>query len=151
MQSPRRSTFALDENFPQPILREAIRKFVLGIEIVLLVDLDPSLLGAYQDHELIANLAKRGVEGLITCDDNMVLRPEVLNAIEQTRFSVVTCRRVGNDPVRASGLLLVHLPDVAKLHDARVPQIWRLGTIESAPLDFAGHKKQVQGRARRRA
>lgn len=55
MQSRKRPTFALDENFPQPILREAINKYVLGIEIVLLVDLDPSLLGAYQDHELIAS------------------------------------------------------------------------------------------------
>ena len=60
---------------------------------MLLVDLDPSLLGAYQDHELIANLAKRGVEGLITCDDNMVFRSEVLDAMEQANFSVVTCRR----------------------------------------------------------
>jgi hypothetical protein len=149
VQSPERPTFALDENFPQPVLREAIDKFVLGIEIVLLVDLDPSFLGAYQDHELIATLAKRGVEGLITCDDNMVDRSEVLDAIEQARFSVVTCRRVGDDPVRASGLLLVHLPDVAKRHDRSHPQIWRLGTIESRPLEFSKHKKQVEGRVRR--
>jgi len=150
VQSRKRATFALDENFPQPILREAINKYVLGIEIVLLVDLDPALLGAYQDHELIANLAKRGVEGLITCDDNMVFRSEVLDAMEQARFSVVTCRRVGDDPVRASGLLLVHLPDVAKRHERRQPQIWRLGTSESRPLEFSEHKKQVEGRARRR-
>ena len=115
----------------------------------MLVDLDPSLLGAYQDHELIANLAKRGVEGLITCDDNMVFRSEVLDAIEKVRFSLVTCRRVGDDPVRASGLLLVHLPDVAKRHERRTPQIWRLGTIESRPLEFSEHKRQVERRARR--
>lgn len=149
MQSPKRPIFALDENFPQPILREAIDKFVLGIEIVLLVDLEPSLLGAYQDHELIADLARRGVEGLITCDDNMIFRSEVLDAIERARFSVVTCRRVGDDPVRASGLLLVHLPDVAKRHKRGQSQIWRLGTAESRPLEFSEHKRQVERRARR--
>jgi hypothetical protein len=134
----------LDENFPQPILREAIDKYVLDIEIVLLVDLDRSLLGSYQDHELIANLAGRGVDGLITCDDNMVFRSEVLEAIQRLRFSVVTCRRVGDDPVRASGLLLVHLPDVAKRYDPSQPQIWRLGTVESRPVLFTEHMSRVE-------
>lgn len=150
MQPPKRPAFALDENFPQPILREAINKYVLGIEIALLVDVDLNLLGAYQDHELIVELAGRGIEGLITCDDSMIFRPEVLDAIERTGFSVVTCRRVGDDPVRASGLLLVHLPDVAKRHQSRRPQIWRLGTVESRPLPFSEHKEQVEARARQR-
>ena len=124
-------------------------KYILDVEIVLLVDVDPSLLGAYQDHELIFELAGRDIEGLITCDDNMVFRPEVLEAIEQVGFSVVTCRRVGDDPVRASGLLLTHLPDVVKRHQSGRPQIWRLGTAESRPLDFAEHKRGVEERLRR--
>jgi hypothetical protein len=151
MQLPKRPAFALDENFPQPILREAIDKFVLGIEIALLVDIDLSLLGAYQDHELIAELARKRIDGLVTCDDSMVFRPEVLEAIERFGFTLVTCRRVGDDPVRASGLLLVHLPDVAKRYQRRRPQIWRLGTVESRPLQFSEHKKQVEARARHRA
>lgn len=60
---------------------------------------------------------------MITCDDNMVFRPEVLEAIEESGFSVVTCRRVGDDPVRASGLLLVHLPDIAKRYREDRPEI----------------------------
>ena len=149
MPSPERPTFALDENFPQPILREAIDRYVLGIELVPLADLDPSLLGAYQDHELIRELARRAIQGLITCDDNMIFLPEVLNAIKRTGISVVTCRRVGDDPVRASGLLLVHLPDVAKRHKEGTPQVWRLGTVESKPLKFAEHRRQVVGRVHR--
>jgi hypothetical protein len=121
------------------------------VEIVLLTELDPNLLGAYQDHELIEELAQRGFEGLITCDDAMIFRPEVLDAIRQTRFSVVTCRRVGDDPVRASGLLLVHLPDVARRQRQDRPQIWRLGTVESRPLEFAEHRQTILQRARRQA
>lgn len=123
----------------------------MDIEIVPLSELDPSLLGAYQDHELVAELAKSGIQGLVTCDDNMMFRPEVLDAIEESGFSVVTCRRVGDDPVRASGLLLVHLPDIAKRHMTGRPQIWRLGTAESRPLDFTEHKRVVEERVRRRS
>ncbi len=149
MSPPDRPTFALDENFPQPILREAIDRYVLTIEVVPLSEVDPGLVGAYQDDELIAELTKRRVHGLITCDDNMVFRPEVLGVVQRTRFSLVTCRRVGDDPVRASGLLLVHLPDVARRHRPDRPQIWRLGTVESRPVDFIEHQRTVDERARR--
>ena len=141
-----RPTFALDENFPQPILREAIDKFVLGLHIVLLRDIDQTLLGAYQDDELVRELARRRVDGLITCDDSMVFRPEVLKAIDEARFSVVTCRRAGDDPVWASGLLLVHMPDVARRYRRDRPQLWRLGTVESRPIPFREHVKRVSSR-----
>lgn len=149
MSPPDRPTSALDENFPQPILRKAIDKYVLAIEVVPLSELDPGLLGAYQDDELISELARRRVDGLITCDDNMVFRPEVLSVVQRTRFSVVTCRRVGDDPIRASGLLLVHLPDIASRHRSDRPQIWRLGTAQARPLEFTEHKRIVDDRARR--
>ena len=54
----------------------------------------------FQDHELIEDLAHRGLHGLVTCDDAMIFRPEVLAAVARFRFSVVTCRRVGHDAVR---------------------------------------------------
>jgi hypothetical protein len=38
----------LDENFPQPILREAIDRYVLGMEIVALSDLDRSLVARFR-------------------------------------------------------------------------------------------------------
>jgi hypothetical protein len=127
-------------------LREAVDKWILELEILPLTDIDASLVGAYEDDQLILELERREVDGLITCDDNMVFRPEVLAAVNQTGFSVVTCRRVGDDPVRASGLLLVHLPDVAKRHRRGRPQLWRLGTVESRPVDFDEHKRQVRRR-----
>lgn len=107
---PSLSIFALDENFPQPLLAEvllqkAVRKRV-ALDIKMLSDIDTALLG-YHDHDLIRALDSRGVEGLITCDDSMVFRPEVQKAIEDTRFSIVTCRKAGDDPIMATGLVLV--------------------------------------------
>jgi len=61
----------------------------------------------------------------------------------------VTCRRVGDDPVRASGLLLTHLPDIAKRHHSKRPQIWRLGTVENRPIDFDKHRRVVETRVHR--
>jgi hypothetical protein len=126
-----------------------VERYVLDIEVIPLGDIDLALLGAYQDHELIQELARRGAGGLITFDDNMVLRPEVIEAIRGTRASVVTCKRVGDDPVRASGLLLIHLPDVAKRHRRDRAQIRRLGTVGSRPIDFADHGR-IRERSRRR-
>ena len=120
----------------QPILREALAKWVLDARIVSLVEIDPALSRGYTDDALIRELAARGVQGLLTCDDNMVYRTEVLEAIDDTNFSVVTFRRVGHDPVKASGLLLVHLSEVVKRYEHESPQIWQIGSAEVWPTDF---------------
>jgi len=142
---PSLSTFVLDENFPQPILAEAVlRKAVrkrVQLEIKMLSDVDAALLG-YQDHDLIRALDARGAEGLITCDDAMVFRPEVQKVIQDTGFSVVTCRKAGDDPIRATGLVLVHLREIGQEHSKGHDQIWRLGAAKAKPLSVAQHRRQ---------
>lgn len=137
----------LDESFPQPIvgatlLRNAVRKRVL-MEIKLLGEIDASLFGEH-DHNLIRALDGRGTEGLFTCDDAMVFRPEVLQAIADTGFSVVTCRRAGNDPIMASGLVLVHLHEIAAQHRRGQDQVWRLGAAPTKPVSVADHRRQIR-------
>lgn len=135
----------MDESFPKPILREALRKLThpLEIEIVPLEEIDPSLLGSH-DHDLIRELNRRGAEGLITCDDAMVHRPEVLSAIEDTQFSVVTCRRGSSDPFLATGLLFVHLREIAAAHRGDRDQIWRLGAASAKPRSAAKQRQELR-------
>lgn len=133
----------LDESFPEPILREAIRKLPLALEVRPIRDLDPGLLGL-PDHRLIRALHAQGMEGLITCDDAMVHRPEVLRTIEETGFSVVTCRRAGNDPVLASGLLFVHLGEIAQAHRPGRDQIWRLGAARVKAHSVAEQRRELR-------
>lgn len=142
---PSLPTFVLDENFPQPLLAEAVlqkavRKRV-KLEIKLLREVDPALFG-YLDHDLIRALDGRGAEGLITCDDSMLFRPEVQSAIEDTGFSVVTCRRAGDDPIRATGLLLVHLREIGQGHVKGTAQIWRLGASPAKAMSIAELRRQ---------
>jgi hypothetical protein len=134
----------LDESFPKPILREALRKLTqpLEIEIAPLEEIDPSLFGRH-DHDLIRELHARDAEGLITCDDAMVHRPEVLSAIEETRFSVVTCRRGSSDPFLATGLLFVHLREIAGAHRRDRDQIWRLGAAPVRPRSAAKQREEL--------
>jgi DNA-binding LacI/PurR family transcriptional regulator len=131
----------LDEGFPQPILTEALRRWRR-----LEVDIRPldTTLHSYLDHELIRELHRQGVEGLITTDDAMIHRQEVLDAIEETGFSVVTCRRAGSDPVLATGLLFVHIAEIAAAHRGGRPQIWRLGAARVRPLSAAQQRRQLK-------
>lgn len=143
---PSPARFVLDENFPQPILgleilRKAVRRRI-SMDIVLLEDVDPDLFG-YHDHDLVRALADRGVEGLFTCDDAMVFRPEVLQAILDTGFSVVTCRRAGDDPILASGLILAHLGEIGSEHRRGSDQIWRLGAAAVKPMRVAEQRALI--------
>lgn len=48
----------------------------------------------------------------------------------QTRLTLIVTAGVGHDPVRASGLLLTHLPGICRRTDPRRAQLWRLSTSD---------------------
>jgi hypothetical protein len=66
---------------------------------------------------------------------------QVVAIIEQTAASVVVCDGVGDDPMVASGLLLVHLDQVAKQFRPERPQVWRLRPAERT-FERIGRLKQ---------
>ncbi len=140
-----RPVFVLDDSFPQPILREAFRHRVPELDIRLLVDFDRRFVEYdMPDHRLIQGLWQRGAEGLITCDDNMLDLPEVVKMVEQTRFSVVTVQRRGHDGIAASGLVLAHVARIARRHDPRRPQVWRLSAPERQPQGTRELKESIR-------
>lgn len=148
-QRPDRPVFALDENFPEPVLLEIVRIHTPELHLRHVRWIDPRLLGLL-DHQLILALYQMGVEGLVTNDDRMLSLPEVLASIEQTRLTIVTCRRTGHDPLVATGLLLAHLGRIAGRHRPDRPQVWRLTAPERAPEDFGALIKEVEGRTGQR-
>lgn len=111
------------------------------MEIKVLEEIDSALFG-FHDHDLIRALDARGIEGLLICDDAMVFRPEVQRAILDTGFSVVTCRRAGDDPIYATGLVLVHLREIGTEHRRGQDQIWRLGAASAKSVSVAEHRAQ---------
>jgi hypothetical protein len=69
---------------------------------------------------------------------------QVVAVIEQTAASVVVCDGVGDDPMRASGLLLVHLDQVAKQFHPNKPQVWRLRPAERVPEKIGSLKQRIE-------
>jgi hypothetical protein len=140
----------LDHNFPEPILLDAITRWVLELDLRRLKDVDARLTASFEDWQVVLALSQAGYDGFVTCDDDMLWLPEVIAVIEQTAMSVVVCESVGDDPVAASGLLLVHLPPVAKRFVPQKPQIWRLRATEQKQMKFSVHKATVEGRTGQR-
>jgi hypothetical protein len=147
---PDRPVFVLDHNFPEPILLDAVERWVLELELRRLREIDPRLTRGFDDWQVVLALSQLGFDGFVTNDDDMLWVPEVVSVIEQTAMSVVVCEKTGDDAVVASGLLLAHLPRVAKRFQRQKPQIWRLKATEQRPVDFSRHRAEVEERSKRR-
>lgn len=147
---PERPVFALDENFPDPILLKIVAEYTPEIDLRPIRSMDPRLTRGLADDRLILALHQLAVEGLVTNDDRMLALPEVLAVIQQTGFTVVTCRRTGHDPLVATGLLLAHLGRIGRRHRLGLPQVWRLTGPDRGPDKVDEIVRQAEERSGRR-
>lgn len=123
--APRR-LFALDQNFPEPIVH-ALDDFLDCAELVPLRSVDdtmptlddPDLLLAIRVHE-------RPWDGLITSDDSMLNEPDAMAMLRHTGLTLVIAHGQGHNPIRATGLLFVHLHHICQHTSRGKPQIWIL-------------------------
>ena len=104
--------FALDQNFPQPIM-DALGRFMPDVQLTPIRVIDERLpdLG---DRELIIALHQLGWEALVTNNYRMLSNPQELAAVLKTKVTVIAIEGLGHDMVRASGALLLELPGVCK-------------------------------------
>ena len=144
-----RPLFALDENFPEPVLLEVVARYTPELDLRHVRLIDARLTGGLGDDRLILALHQLSVEGLVTNDDRMLSLPEVLAVIQQTGFTVVTCRRTGHDPLVATGLLLANLGRIARRHRSGVPQVWRLAGPDRGPDKLEAIVRDVEERSGR--
>lgn len=121
---PRR--FALDQNFPQPIV-EVLREFMTEAELVAVGDIDARLT-EIDDWEVLLALHHHPVEwdGLITTDMGMLSLPRELSVLLQTKLTLVVAAASGHDPLRATGLVLTYLPWIAVHTQRDAAQVWVL-------------------------
>lgn len=114
---------ALDQNFPEPILR-ALDEFIIDVRLVPLRQIDPRL-PDLDDRPLLIALQQRGFPGLVTNNYKMLSNPKELAAILKTRLSVFAIEGVGHDPIRATGALLLDLPGaVRRMREAPGRVFW---------------------------
>ena len=122
---PRR-LFALDHNFPQPVLA-ALADSLPYVELVPVRDIDATFT-ELDDWELLRELHRhaRPWDGLITNDEAMLSLPKEMTVLEQTSLTLVVAKGEGHNPIRAVGALLCHLSHVCHHTTHDTAQIWKL-------------------------
>lgn len=121
-----RRLFALDHNFPQPILG-AMSSALPQAELVPVRDIDPTF-ADLDDWELLRELHRheRPWDGMITNDDAMLALPKEMTVLSQTGLTLVIAKGEGHNPIRAVGTLLCHLTHICVHTTPGTGQIWRL-------------------------
>jgi hypothetical protein len=141
----RRPRFVLDQNFPAPILSAAnLDTWLPEFEIVSVREHDPRLSRDFEDWQVILGCSQTGAEGFISDDAAMLDNPRVIAVVEQTKMTLVICAEIGHDPIAATGLLLAHLPRVAKRHRSDRPQIWKIRPTEQREKDLSEFKDRIE-------
>ena len=113
----------LDQNFP---LQATGLPWPQGLAVSPLTAIDPDLTHDHDDWEVLRALHRRGdVEGFITNDAGILLLPREMVMLSQTQLTLVVTVGLGHDPLGATGLLMLHLPQIARQNHP-TPRIYRL-------------------------
>ena len=132
--APRRPVrLALDQNFPTPILA-ALSDFIVDIELIAIRKIDPRL-STLDDRKLVVALSQLGFAGLVTNNYKMLKNPKELAAIVATKLTVFAIEGVGDDPIRATGALLLDLPGALTKIDSRRAQVFWMRPRNPLPQD----------------
>ena len=135
----------LDQNFPWLAFR---LPWPPSINIVPLARINPHLISGVEDWEVLRALGRHGgVHGFITNDaDFLNLGPEAA-AIFDSKFALVTTTGVGHDALRATGLLMVHLPGIRASLDGtpRVHELRPSGRRVHLARDVVSRAAQREG------
>ncbi len=140
--------FALDQNFPEPIV-EALEEFLEdAVELVPIRRIDPRMSSLDDWQVLLAlHVHDRPWDGLITTDCNMLNLPKELAVLCQTKLTLVVAVSAGHDPIKATGLVLAHLAGICQRTRPGRGQVWKLATRQRGAEDVWDH---VEATARRR-
>ncbi|HKC25702.1 MAG TPA: hypothetical protein VKF32_13210, partial [Thermoanaerobaculia bacterium] len=125
--------FALDHNFPVPIV-EALKEFIAEAELVSVGDIDRRLV-EMDDWELLLALHHDPAawDGLITNDAAMLRLPRELSVLLETKLKLVVADEAGHDPLKATGLVFAHLPQICQRLNPDESQVWRLRVTTKNP------------------
>jgi hypothetical protein len=130
-----RPRFALDQNFPSPIVR-ALEPYIAEAQLVPLGDLHPRL-AVLEDWHLLVALSQQtpSIAGLVTTDSSMLRQEREISVLLQAKLTLVVAEAAGDDPLKATGLLLTHLPWIARQRHGHQAQVWVLRATNKRPDD----------------
>jgi hypothetical protein len=142
-----RPLFAVDHNFPEPLLR--ILDEHLGAELVPIRKVDSSF-AELDDWELLLALHHhdRPWNGLVTNDDAMLSLAKEMTVLAQTRLTLVVAKGEGHNPIRAIGVLLCHLSFICAHTTRKHAQIWRLSVKQKKAEDPSDYLDDIAAKAK---
>lgn len=104
--------FVLDQNFP---IQATGLPWPATISLTRLRDIDPALTRDHEDWQIFRALRDRGdIDGFITNDANLLDLPREMVMLYQTQLTLVVTKGMTGDPLGATGLLMLHLPEIAR-------------------------------------
>jgi hypothetical protein len=122
--------FALDQNFPQPIV-DGLRDWLeADAELTPIAEVHPDM-PTLEDWQVLLALHADGPawDGLITTDARMLNLPRELAVLCQTKLTLVVAVAAGHDPIKATGLVLAHISNICQRTRTDRAQVWRLATV----------------------
>jgi hypothetical protein len=139
--------FALDQNFPQPIV-SVLAAYIPEAELVPIGDIHPRL-PLLDDWEVLLTLHthRDHWDGLITNDSDMLALPREMSVLIQTKLTLVVADAAGHDPIKATGLVLTHLPSICERSRPDQAQLWHLGTVARPHEDPWERMKKIAQRS----
>jgi hypothetical protein len=124
--------FALDQNFPTPIV-DCLAQYIVGVDLSSLHQIDPRLCDL-DDRPLLIALRQLGFDGLVTNNYRMFDVPSEVAAILATKLTVFGVEGVGDDPLRATGAVLLDLPGALTQFKPDEPQIFWVNPRNPRPV-----------------
>lgn len=145
-----RKLFALDQGFPQPIVA-ALSSSIREADLTWIGDIDARLTDV-DDWQIFHALHadKRPWAGLITTDSGILSLPKELAVLCQTKLTLVVTESAGHDPLKATGLVLTHLPEICNQTAPDEPQLWVLRSTKRKPTDPWQHLTKAAKREKKR-
>jgi hypothetical protein len=142
--------FALDKNFPEPIV-SVLSDFQADAQLVPLDRIDARM-STLDDWELLLALHHHSDawDGLITTDSSMLAQGRELATLIQTKLTLVVAVASGHNPVKASGLLFAYLAGICQRTTPERAQLWRLNAANRPhedPWDFLKRFAEHNGRS----
>ena len=142
--------FALDKNFPQPIV-SVLSDFQADAQLIPLDRIDMRM-STLDDWELLLALHHHSDawDGLITTDSSMLAQGRELTTLIQTKLTLVVAVASGHNPVKASGLLFAYLAGICQRTTPERAQVWRLNAANrphEEPWEFLKRFAEHNGRS----
>lgn len=126
--------FVMDQNYPLTALR---LDWPLSLRLTPLPTIEPDLVRDHEDWEILYRLNQRGdVHGFVSNDSGMLNLPREMIVLQSTGLALVITDGVGHNPIRATGLLMVHLDEIARRITGR-PQLFVLKPGNLVPTNLA--------------